>query len=106
MGQATFDYACGPDYDCAAVQPVLRRHLREVAAVGLNLKVTRMGSVPVVCDPELDMRRYDGRIGGILSGAWNALRKKLFVTSATAAPMRSIAREAEESWPTRDWSNG
>ena len=74
--------------------------------MGLNLKITR-GAVPAVYDPELDMRRCNNRINGTLAGVWNALRKKLFVNSSpTTAPMRSIAREAEESWPTRDWTNG
>lgn len=64
-----------------------------------HLKAARV--TPRISDHELDMAR-EPREESVLGWFWSLLGKKFLSQARTAAPMRSVAREAEESWPTRD----
>jgi hypothetical protein len=70
--------------------------------VELKLRLPRVGSGRIN-DPDLDMRREQGRARGSFSQVWYALKKSLGLHDhGPASPMRSVAREAEESWPAGD----
>jgi len=51
-------------------------------------------------EPELDMRRQTLVERGICARAFDMIRKLAADSRAMVSPMRSIARELEESWPT------
>jgi hypothetical protein len=59
------------------------------------------GSARVV-EPELDMRRPAPRPSPVLDNISKLVRWLMPQTQATGAPMRSIARELEEAFPSRD----
>jgi hypothetical protein len=50
-------------------------------------------------EPELDMRRDLGAPTGTLTRLARMLRGLISARRITVAPMRSIGRELEESWP-------
>jgi hypothetical protein len=51
-------------------------------------------------EPELDMRRHGRVERGMLGRAFDMIRKLVADGRGMVSPMRSIARELEESWPT------
>lgn len=53
-----------------------------------------------VNEPELDMRRHTAVERGVLARALDMIRKLIADGRGMVSPMRSIARELEESWPT------
>lgn len=67
-----------------------------------HLKTAQITRSPRVYDHELDMAREAGEGGSLAGRIWNLFRKTFSPGSLTVAPMRSVAREAEESWPIRD----
>lgn len=56
-----------------------------------------------ISEPELDMRRH----ARVQIGAWGRMygmiRKLISNSRGIVSPMRSIARELEESWPTGEY---
>ena len=52
-----------------------------------------------VIDPELDMRRSTEAPAGTFARLRESLRKLVSEGRRMRSPMRSIARELEESWP-------
>ncbi len=53
-------------------------------------------------DPEIDMRREAGVAPGTFLRLRKAIRKLVLDGRTMVLPMRSIAREMEESWPADD----
>ena len=62
----------------------------------------RLTGLSHINEPELDMCRRPGVERGMLARALNLIRKLLADGRGIVSPMRSIARELEESWPTGD----
>jgi hypothetical protein len=56
-----------------------------------------------ISEPELDMRRHAQVERGALGRIYGAVRKLISDSRGIVSPMRSIAREMEESWPTGDY---
>jgi hypothetical protein len=55
-------------------------------------------------EPELDMLRQRGAEEiGVMGRLQRIIRKLVSDSRQTVAPMRSIAREMEESWPSGEW---
>ncbi len=52
-----------------------------------------------ISEPELDMRRDSARPSGAMERLLDAVRRLIFDRARMVSPMRSIARELEESWP-------
>jgi hypothetical protein len=62
----------------------------------------RLTELSHISEPELDMRRH----AQVESGAWGriySMIRKLINNRGIVSPMRSIAREMEESWPTGEY---
>jgi hypothetical protein len=55
-----------------------------------------------VVEPELDMNRQGSRMPAGLYRMWQTLWMRTPGRLTTAAPMRSVGRELEERWPSRE----
>jgi hypothetical protein len=56
-----------------------------------------------ISEPELDMRRQAHVRPGALGRVYGIIRKLIADRRGSGSPMRSIAREMEESWPTGEY---
>jgi hypothetical protein len=63
---------------------------------------TRFNDGPRVVEPELDMRRPTPHHSPITQTLNRFIRWMMPPSSTTGAPMRSVARELEEAFPSRD----
>jgi hypothetical protein len=63
-------------------------------------QVPHLTGLSHINEPELDMRRYGRVERGRLRQAFDLIRKLAADSRGMVSPMRSIAREMEESWPT------
>ena len=64
---------------------------------------SRITGGPRISEPELDMCRHYHATTGSFSRVYLLIRRLIAHHRDIVAPMRSIGRELEESWPTRDW---
>ena len=69
---------------------------------GIILPARIANRVQLIVEPELDMNRLQRRLSAV--GVFRELMRKLLPSGQDAArtPMRSVARELEEVWPSRD----
>ena len=56
-----------------------------------------------ISEPELDMRRHARVQSGALGRLYGVIRTLIADSRGIVSPMRSIAREMEESWPTGEY---
>jgi len=63
----------------------------------------RLTELSHISEPELDMRRHAGVQIGALGRMYGMVRKLISDGRGIVSPMRSIAREMEESWPTGEY---
>ena len=62
----------------------------------------RLTGLSLIDEPELDMCRHPRVERGLLARGLDLIRKLVADGRGIVSPMRSIARELEESWPTGD----
>ena len=60
------------------------------------------GQADLVVEPELDMDRQHRRESTLLFRLWQLIRWLMPESGMVGPPMRSIARELEERFPSRD----
>ncbi len=60
----------------------------------------RLTGLSHINEPELDMCRHGRVERGTLARVFDTIRKLVADSRGVVSPMRSIAREMEESWPT------
>jgi hypothetical protein len=65
-------------------------------------EVVGSNQLPQVVEPELDMNRRGSRIPPGIFRLRDMLRVLVPIVRLTGAPMRSVDREVEEAWPSRD----
>ncbi len=63
----------------------------------------RLTELSHISEPELDMRRHAHVERGALGRVYGMIRKLISDSRGIVSPMRSIARELEESWPTGEY---
>jgi hypothetical protein len=87
------------------VHDVVRRKMMEVTWTGFLAKarIRRHDNHPRrVIEPELDMSRPTGRTPAMTGSLAKLMRWLVPARRATGAPMRSVAREVEEAFPTSE----
>jgi hypothetical protein len=68
-----------------------------------RLEAPQPAQLSNVHEPELDMRRCAQAPAGVFARVYGSIRKLIVDGRGAGSPMRSIARELEESWPSGEY---
>lgn len=76
--------------------------MAERRRLNLSAGLLRPGGAERVVEPELDMKRHGPQESAMTSRIAELVRWLAPNARPTGSPMRSVAREIEELWPSRD----